>query len=85
MPPQVLAEVADDTTSVVNMGVQVGWMDILAKIGSKKMHLDIIKKLEELTKELEQLNRRRDEIIQTLAEIDVGFVYNDFSFHQVFN
>lgn len=56
---------------------------MLGEVANKKNHLKLIKKSNELTKELEQLDHRRDEITKDLAEIDAEFVYNDFSFHQV--
>lgn len=77
VPAQTLIEVVDVIASVARMVVQVGWVDkMLGKITIKKKHMDLLWKPKNLTKELEQLDRKRDEITQALAEIDTELVYN---------
>lgn len=84
VPPQVFEEVTDVTASAAKMGMEVGWMDeAFGKIANKKKHLDLLSISKELTKEMEQIDHQRNEITQILPEIDVKYVYNDFSFHQV--
>lgn len=68
VPSQVVSEVVHVTASTVKMGMQVGWMDkTWRKIASKRGHLDILKKIKETKKKLEQLEGEREEIARTFG------------------
>lgn len=47
----------------------------------KRKHLDLLEKLRTIEDKLLELDRQRDEITQSLAEIDAELVYNNLS-HQ---
>lgn len=86
VPREILEEVTNITASAARMGVRVDWMDeVLGQIASKKKHLDLLERTRVLEDNLLELERQRNEITQSLAEIDAEFVYNNYSLEKVTN
>lgn len=59
--------------------------ETLGRIATKRKHLELLDKIQTLEDELLELDRRRDEITQTLAEADAELVYNNLSRQRVTN
>lgn len=84
VPRDILEEVADVTVSAVRMGVRVDWLDeVLGQIARKRKHVDLLEQTQALEEKLYELDRQRDEITQTLADIEAEMVANNFSVEKV--
>lgn len=59
--------------------------ETLDKIAIMRKHLNLLKKLKDLKDKLVKLDRQRDEIIQSLGEIDEKLVYNNLSLQKINN
>lgn len=86
IPIDILEEVAEVNASAARTGVKVDWMDeTLGRITTKMKHLELLDKTQALEDELVELDRRRDEISQILAEADAELMYNNLSHQRVTN
>lgn len=86
VPLEILEEVAEVIASAARMCVKVDWMNkTLGRIAIKWKHLNLLKKSRDLEDELVQLDRRRDEITQSLADINAELVSNNLSLQKVNN
>lgn len=84
VPRDILKEVADITVLAARMGVRVDWLDeVLGQIVLKKKHLGLLESAQAMEEKLFELDSQRDEITQTLAEIDAEMVANNFSAEKV--
>lgn len=84
VPRDILKEVADITVLAARMGVRVDWLDeVLGQIVLKKKHLSLLESAQAMEEKLFELDSQRDEITQTLAEIDAEMVANNFSAEKV--
>lgn len=84
VPRELLKEVAEVAASAARMGVRFDWLDeVLGQIVRKRKHVDLLEQTQALEEKLYDLDRQRDEITQTLAEIEAEMVANNFNVEKV--
>lgn len=61
----------------------ISWTKSWVRLRWKRKHVDLLERTQALEEKLYELDRQRDEITQTLAEIDAEIVANNFSVEKV--